>query len=104
MVSFADRFDSLFWIDKGINYNLRTRFNLNQWKSTGDVIDWFKNINEKNEHTFMMFDVKDFYPSISKKLLKNAMKFAEKFLHISRKDKEIVFHSRKSLLFNKNES
>ena len=91
-------------IIENINYNLRTRFNLNQWKSTGDVIDWFKNINEKNEHTFMMFDVKDFYPSISEKLLKNAMKFAEKTLQISRKDKEIVFHSRKSLLFNKNES
>ena len=52
----------------------------------------------------MMFDVKDFYPSITEKLLKNAIKFAEKSIHISQKDKEIIFHSHKSLLFSKNKS
>ena len=89
---------------ESINSNLRNKFNLNQWKCTEEVIDWFKNINKKNKHTFMMFDVKDFYPSITEKLLKNAIKFAEKSIQISQKDKEIIFHSRKSLLFSKNES
>eukprot|EP00111_Clytia_hemisphaerica_P016700 TCONS_00049516-protein len=87
-----------------INQKLRVALNLNQWKSTGEVIDWFKNINEKDKYTFMMFDVKDFYPSIKEKLLKKAMKFAEKHVQIDQKDKEIIHHARKSLLFNKGES
>ena len=77
---------------------------VHQWKSTNNVIEWFTNIEEKSKHKSMMFDVKDFYPSISKKLLVNAIKFAERTLRISQKDKEIIFHARKSLLFNKGES
>ena len=49
----------------------------------------------------MMFDVKDFYPSINEKLLKNALQFANSISPIKQQDKEIIFHSRKSLLFNK---
>ena len=52
----------------------------------------------------MMFDVKDFYPSINERLLINAIKFAERSLTLDQKDKEIIFHSRKSLLFNKSDS
>ena len=52
----------------------------------------------------MMFDVKDFYPSITEKLLKNAITFAKRSTTIERKDEEIIFHARKSLLFNKKES
>ena len=52
----------------------------------------------------MMFDVKDFYPSFTELLLTNAIIFAEKNVKISKKDKEIIFHLRKSLLFNKKES
>ena len=51
-----------------------------------------------------MFDVKDFYPFISETLLKDAMNFAAEKVDISSKDKEIIFHSRKSLLFNGKES
>ena len=87
-----------------INTQLRTSLNLNQWKSTSNVIEWFSNIKDKHKHKFMMFDVKDFYPSISEKLLTNAIKFAERSLTLNQKDKEIIFHSRKSLLFNKNDS
>ena len=53
----------------------------------------------------MMFDVKDFYQSIKEKLLNKAIGFAEQTVLLSEKDKlkEIIFHARKSLLFNKNE-
>ena len=43
-----------------VNKQLRTSLNLNQWKSTSSLIEWFSNITEKNKHKFMMFDVKDF--------------------------------------------
>ena len=48
----------------------------------------------------MIFDVKDFYPSIKEKLLNNALKFANSIIPIDNKDKEIIHHARKSLLFN----
>ena len=51
-----------------------------------------------------MFDVKDFYPSINEKLLTNAIQFAEQSLSISQKDREIIFHSRKSLLFHNDDN
>ena len=87
-----------------LNTQLRTTLNLNQWKSTSNVTEWFSNIKEKQKHKFMMFDVKEFYPSINEKLLNNAIQFAERTLSISQKDKEIILHSRKSLLFNKNDN
>ena len=50
----------------------------------------------------MMFDIKDFYPSISESLLKEALRFAKKKVDISETEEETIFHSRKSLLFDKN--
>ena len=61
-----------------MNKELRHKFNLNQWKNTEDIIDWFKRINEKQLCKFVIFDIKDFYPSIKESLLKLSLDFAEK--------------------------
>ena len=58
-------------LDK-INKKISQKFELNQWKNTDVVIDWFKQITY---HT-------------------------EQHTEISEKDKAIMFHARKSLLFN----
>ena len=47
-----------------------------------------------------MFDIKDFYPSISKEFLTDALTFAETIINLDGQDKKIIYHSRKSLLFN----
>ena len=47
-----------------------------------------------------MFDIKDFYPPISKELLTDALTFAEITINIDDQDKKIIYHSRKWLLFN----
>ena len=73
---------------------------VNQWKNTATVIDWFKSIEDKDLHTFMMFDVKDFYPSISETLLKEALNFAKSKVSISKDDEGAILHARKSLLFD----
>eukprot|EP00794_Sanderia_malayensis_P001955 gene1954-biopygen1774 len=75
-----------------ITTQVRAKLNLNQWKNTNSVIDWFSKIEDKSNHVFMMFDVKDFYPSITESLLKNVITFAEKNVQISKKDKDIIFH------------
>ena len=52
-------------LDK-INNALKTDLNINQWKNTAEVIEWFRAIPNKKQHKFIIFDIKDFYPSITK--------------------------------------
>ena len=84
-----------------MNKELTHKFNLNQWKNTEDVIDWFKSINEEQLCKFVIFDIKDFYPSVKESLLKQSLDFAEKFIKVSTEDKAIIKHARTPLLFNK---
>ena len=46
----------------------------------------------------------DFYPSISEKLLSEALNYGKQFIAISEDDREIIMHVRKSLLFDNNTS
>ena len=87
-------------LDK-INVNLRNSLQLNDQKNTQKVIDWFKGIDNKQHYKFIMLDVKDFYPLISKELLTDALTFAETIINLDDHDKNIIYHSRKSLLFNR---
>ena len=90
---------SKFILDR-INTSLRNLTKVDQWKYTRDVIEWFKNITNKQKHKFIVFDIKDFYPTITKDLLTKCLKFAEEKVQISNDDKKIIYHARKSLLFN----
>ena len=87
-------------LDK-INLNLRNATKVNQWKNTNDVISWFKSIKNKKNCKFISFDIKDFYPTITKELLSKCLNFAETKVQITEDDKKIIYHSRKSLLFDK---
>ena len=87
-----------------INEELRGAIRCNQWKDKDSVIDWFKAIPNKANCSFVMFDIEEFYPSITEKLLKDAIAFAERHINISDKEKEVIFHCRKSLLFHNGEA
>ena len=50
-----------------------------------------------------MFDIKDFYPSIKEGLLIEALEFAKQHVTIKSKDRETIFHARKSLLYKEGE-
>ena len=79
---------------------LREKIQCNQWKDKDAVIDWFLNIPDKQRCNFVVFDIEEFYPSISEKLLNDAMRFAKQHTQISEKDIEVISHCRKSLLFH----
>ena len=83
-----------------INSSLQNLIKVNQWKDTREVIEWFKNITNKQKHKFIVFDIKDFYPTITKDLLTKCLKFAKEKVQMSNDDKKIIYHARKSLLFN----
>ena len=76
---------------------------MNQWRNTHSVIAWFKSIPNKNQTKFLKFDIVDFYPSISQKLLQNAIKFAKLHTKIDKQISEAILKARKSVLFNENE-
>ena len=69
-----------------------------------DVIDWCKSINDKQHCKFVIFDIKDIYPSIKESLLKQSLDFAEKYIKVPSEDKAIIKHVIKSLLFNKQQT
>ena len=83
-----------------INTKIRTLTRVNQWRNTSTVIDWFKNITDKCKHTFLTFDIVDFYPSISKDLLKKAPTWASWITKTSIQHTEVIMHARKFLLFS----
>lgn len=85
-----------------INNSIKQKTNLNQWQNSSSVIDWFSKIRNKHRHAFLMFDIENFYPSITEDLLNKSINFAKAFTHISDSDLEIIYHARKSLLFDDN--
>ena len=90
-------------ISKQILQNINTTFSeklkVNQWKNTESVRNWFINISNKHLHKFLMFDIKDFYPSIKEKLSWETISFAKRHISITNKDNEATSHTRQSLLY-----
>ena len=82
------------------NPSLIEQLKVNQWKNTQNIIEWFTKIEEKSNQKFIVFDIKDFYPSIKETLLVKAINFAEKHVNITNEDKVIIKHARKSLLYD----
>jgi len=85
---------------ENINTTVRHKTGLNQWKNSASVINWYSDIPNKNRHTFAVFDIESFYPSITEKLLTDSINFAKQYTNIPDRDIDIIMHSRKSLLFN----
>ena len=94
---------SKFILEK-INKNLKDILILNQWKNTNDVLEWFNNISDKRNCAFIQLDIAEFYPSITEKILKNALSFAKQHTEINKNETRTINHCRKSLLFHQNEA
>ena len=48
-----------------VNSELRSKLQINQWKSSKEVLKWFSSLEDKGNLRFLKFDVKQFYPSIT---------------------------------------
>ena len=81
---------------------MRSETEVNQWKNSYDVIKWFKNIRNKSSASFFVFNIEGFYPSISLKLLENAINFSKSIFNISEQDMLIIMQTRRTL-FNDGE-
>ena len=84
-------------LDK-INLNLRNATKVNQWKITNDVISWFKSIKHRQNCKFISFDIKYFYPTITKELLSKCLSFAETKIQITEDGKKIIIREKRYYL------
>ena len=85
-----------------INNGIRDKISVNQWTSSPQVLDWFDNKAEKENKTFLIFDVVDFYPSISEKLLKKTLTWAKQQTEIKNIESDTIMHARNTLLYDQN--
>ena len=91
------------YILQTINTELRNKIKVNQWQNSSEVIEWFKSIPNKKECVFTVFDIQEFYPSITEDLLKQAILFAQNSINIPPKSIDVIFHSHKSLFYHNND-
>ena len=74
--------------------------NVQLWKNTKSVLDWFEALDNKTERTFVCFDIVSYYPSITEDLLRQALEFAAQHTTIDPSEVSIIMHARRSLLFD----
>jgi hypothetical protein len=85
---------------ENINKTMSAKTGVNLWRKTTDVVNWFKNITNKQSCTFISFDVVDFYPSITIELLTKALDYASNHINITDQDKHIIIHAKNSVLIH----
>ena len=61
------------------------------------------NLQNKQKHRFIKFDIADFYPSITEHLLERSIKYAKSFALIEHKTLDALSLAHKLLLFSKHE-
>ena len=55
---------------------------VNQWRNTALVFNWFKNLSDKHKRKFIKFDIAVFYPSVSETSLNKSIEYAKSFTKI----------------------
>ena len=68
------------------------------------MIEWFKAIENKQHHSFICFDIVEFYPSISQDLLNKALDFASAYDNITNDERNIIIHAKNSILIHKQQA
>ena len=86
-----------------INEKIREKTNLQQWNCTGQAIEWFNNIQNKNQMEFIQCDIESFYPSISQSLLEDSIEFARKYTLITELTKSTIMNARQTVLVSDSE-
>ena len=73
--------------------------NINQWRSTKDCMTWFEEYDKDDRCSFIKYDIREFYPSITERTLDRALDLAKEYMVIPLDKVEIIKHCRKILLY-----
>ena len=79
-----------------INTEARAKLEVNQLRSSQDAIDWFTKIKDKtNNKTLLKADIKEFYPSITEKVIKRALEFMKsKGIIVSKENIDVILKAK----------
>ena len=89
-------------LNRAVNYVVKaTRVKL--WKSKREVLSWYQNYREKDQTSFINFDIVEFYPSITEELLIKAIEFAKQFTEIQDNEKDLIIHTKRTVVFSNGE-
>ena len=79
--------------------SIKNKTRSNQWINTSQVIDWFKNLENKSSLAFLKFDIVAFYPSITQKLFNTAVSWSKQYHNFTEQQLDIIRNCKKSFLF-----
>ena len=71
-------------LDRVVTKKLGEKVSTNLWKNTASVLEWYNEIDQKARHTCVVFDIIDFYASITEDLLRKAISFAQQHVEVSK--------------------
>ena len=86
-----------------MNQEITSSILVNQWKNYSAVTKWFRNIENKPNSSFIIFDIQNFNPSISLSSFNRATEFGKGIYNLSNDEISIVMQQRKTLLFSDGE-
>ena len=72
------------------NKNAVRSTQINPWKNTLNVPDWYAKYRDKNKASFVQFDIENFYHSITSDLLYNSIQFSKEVTTVSDNDIPII--------------
>ena len=87
-------------IPQDICTTLRIVLNINQWHSAEDCIKRFKDYDKNVKFSFIKYDIKENYPSITEKTVDEDLNPAKEHMSIIEDNINIIKHYRKSLLYH----
>ena len=67
---------------------------LKQWKNSVAVLDWFKQISNKQNKSFIQFDIETYYSSITPEILSKVLDWAATFVNITLEERDIIMKSK----------
>ena len=79
-----------------MNKGITSSIQVNQCRNSSAVIKWFRKIKIKPNCSFIIFDIQDFYLSISLSLFNRAIKFGKEIYNLSNYEISIIMQSRKT--------
>ena len=77
---------------------------MQSWKNTHSVIEWFKELKNKQKLSFLQFDICEFYPSITKQVLVNALNYAKNITKITKQEIDIILQTKSGILFTRDQA
>ena len=74
----------------------------NLWTNTADVQNWFNKTQNKDQLSFIKFDIEKFYPSITQNLFSKAITWAKEHYNFTDIELRTIHHTKEAYLFMDN--